>query len=85
SRESPGEGARVELSGLPLFDGERNPAGFRGFGLTRSQANETFPEREAPEEAVRTLAPEVADPETPLETAATEGLSESVHDNIANA
>ncbi|MBR3191579.1 ATP-binding protein [Bosea sp. (in: a-proteobacteria)] len=84
-RVSPGEGARVELSGFPLFDGERNPAGFRGFGLTRSQANEAFPEREAPEEAVRTLAPEVADPETPLETAATEEPSESVRDNIAEA
>lgn len=85
-RVSPGEGARVELSGFPLFDGERNPAGFRGFGLTRSQANEAFPEREAPEEAVRTLAPEVADPEIPFaETAATEELSESVRDNIADA
>ncbi|HEV2509326.1 ATP-binding protein [Bosea sp. (in: a-proteobacteria)] len=57
-RVSPGEGARVELSGFPLFDGERNPAGFRGFGLARSPVNETFPEREAPEEDVASVAPE---------------------------
>ncbi|WP_186420945.1 ATP-binding protein [Bosea sp. CS1GBMeth4] len=58
-----GEGARVELSGFPLFDGERNPAGFRGFGLARSPANEAFPERERPEKAVAP-APDV-DSESP--------------------
>ncbi|MCP4563254.1 MAG: PAS domain S-box protein [Bosea sp.] len=61
-RVSPGEGARVELSGFPLFDGERNPAGFRGFGLTRSQVNEAFPEREAPEEEAASAAPEIGVP-----------------------
>lgn len=53
-----GEGARVELSGFPLFDSERNPAGFRGFGLARSPANEAFPEREAPETEAVSIAPE---------------------------
>ncbi|SEL00500.1 PAS domain S-box-containing protein [Bosea lupini] len=57
-RVSPDEGARVELSGFPLFDSERNPAGFRGFGLTRSPANETFPRRETPEANVASLVPE---------------------------
>lgn len=69
-RVSPGEGARVELSGFPLFDGERNPAGFRGFGLTRSQANEAFPEREAPAEEAASAAPETDVPAAELPVAA---------------
>ncbi|CAD5298544.1 Cell-division control histidine kinase PdhS [Bosea sp. 62] len=69
-RVSPGEGARVELSGFPLFDGERNPAGFRGFGLTRSPANEAFPQREAPEEDVASVAPEADIPAAELPVAA---------------
>lgn len=70
-RVSPSEGARVELSGFPLFDGERNPAGFRGFGLTRSPANETFPLRETPEEEAA-VAPEADIPaaEPPVEAIA---------------
>ncbi|SFB94687.1 PAS domain S-box-containing protein [Bosea sp. CRIB-10] len=59
-RVRPGEGARVELSGFPLFDGERNPAGFRGFGLARSPLDEAFPEREPPKEDAAPVAPEVA-------------------------
>ncbi len=70
-RVRPGEGARVELSGFPLFDTERNPAGFRGFGLARSSDNETFPERKIPEEDVAAIAPEAEASETDLsETAA---------------
>ncbi len=46
-RVAPGEGARIELSGFPLFDKERAPAGFRGFGLVRQSENEPFPEPEA--------------------------------------
>ncbi len=46
-RVAPGEGARVELSGFPLFDKERAAAGFRGFGLVRQGENEPFPEPEA--------------------------------------
>jgi PAS domain S-box-containing protein len=65
-----GEGARIELSGFPLFDGERNPAGFRGFGLARSPANEAFPEREAPEEEAVSVVPEVNAPEAPPAEAA---------------
>lgn len=50
-RVAPGEGARVELSGFPLFDTARNPAGFRGFGLVRLSENEPFPESAEPAEA----------------------------------
>lgn len=50
-RIGPGEGARVELSGFPLFDAGRNHAGFRGFGLVRSPENEPFPQRTAVAEA----------------------------------
>lgn len=50
-RTGPGEGARVELSGFPLFDAGRNHAGFRGFGLVRSPEDEPFPERDAVAEA----------------------------------
>ena len=65
-RVRPGEGARVELSGFPLFDGERNPAGFRGFGLARSPLDEAFPEREAPKEEAAAVTPEVATEDTEI-------------------
>ncbi|WP_332683945.1 PAS domain-containing sensor histidine kinase [Bosea sp. (in: a-proteobacteria)] len=52
-RVAPGEGARVELSGFPLFDKDRAPAGFRGFGLVRQGENEPFPEPEAVVEATQ--------------------------------
>jgi len=86
-RVSPGEGARVELSGFPLFDGERQPAGFRGFGLVRSSANEAFPEREAPEEEVVSTAPdaEAAVMVLPGATIAEEPFSEPTPDEIAEA
>ncbi len=58
-RVAPGEGARVELSGFPLFDKERAPAGFRGFGLVRQSENEPFPEPEA-----------IVEPATPIAEAA---------------
>ena len=72
-RVRPGEGARVELSGFPLFDGERNLAGFRGFGLVRSPENVGFPEREATQEDIVSTAPAVEAPEIePPEAIATE-------------
>lgn len=55
-RVAPGEGARTELSGFPLFDKERAPAGFRGFGLVRQSENEPFPEPEAVVEPVMPIA-----------------------------
>ena len=39
---TPGEGARVELSGVPVLDAARQVAGFRGFGLVRAGAREPF-------------------------------------------
>ncbi|MEN5083576.1 ATP-binding protein [Bosea sp. TWI1241] len=47
-RVGPQEAARVELSGFPLFDAERAPNGFRGFGLVRRPENEPLPAAEAP-------------------------------------
>ncbi|MGE7470643.1 ATP-binding protein [Bosea sp. NPDC003192] len=86
-RVSPGEGARVELSGFPLFDGERNPAGFRGFGLARSPENEAFPEREAPQEETVSAAPAVESPEIehPEVSATDEPVSERAPDSIVEA
>lgn len=40
---TPGEGARVELSGVPVLDAARQVTGFRGFGLARPGAREPFP------------------------------------------
>ncbi|WP_324133247.1 ATP-binding protein [Bosea sp. (in: a-proteobacteria)] len=40
---TPGEGARVELSGVPVLDAARQVSGFRGFGLARPGAREPFP------------------------------------------
>ncbi|MCV9939687.1 ATP-binding protein [Boseaceae bacterium BT-24-1] len=86
-RVGPSEGARVELSGFPLFDSERNPAGFRGFGLVRSTANEAFPEREAPIEAFVLVVPEADAPEAVVpEAAATEdSVPEQIADEVAEA
>ncbi|CAN7284748.1 ATP-binding protein [Bosea sp. LjRoot90] len=86
-RVGPSEGARVELSGFPLFDSERNPAGFRGFGLIRTTANEAFPEREAPIVALVPVAPEADAPETDLpETAVAEDPApEQVSDEVIEA
>jgi PAS domain S-box-containing protein len=39
---TPGEGARVELSGVPVLDAARQVTGFRGFGLARPGATEAF-------------------------------------------
>ena len=41
-RTSPTEGARVELSGVPVLDAGRQVIGFRGFGLVRPGAREPF-------------------------------------------
>ncbi|KRE17964.1 hypothetical protein ASE63_01880 [Bosea sp. Root381] len=47
---TPGEGARVELSGVPVLDAARQPSGFRGFGLVRPTAREPFPLALAPQD-----------------------------------
>lgn len=39
---TPGEGARVELSGVPVLDAARQVTGFKGFGLVRPGAREPF-------------------------------------------
>ena len=41
-RTAPGEGARVELSGVPVLDAARQVTGFRGFGVVRPGAREPF-------------------------------------------
>lgn len=86
-RVHPGEGARVELSGFPLFDSERNPAGFRGFGLVRSTANEAFPEREAPIEALApvTLEVDASEVDLPEAAVAEEPVPEQVSDEAVEA
>jgi PAS domain S-box-containing protein len=78
-RTGPDTGARVELSGFPLFDADRNPAGFRGFGLIRSPADEAFPERAIAEEPAAdlaemddTAAPEASEPAMAAEQPAEE-------------
>lgn len=70
-RVATGEGARVELSGFPLFDQARAPAGFRGFGLVRHAENEDFPEREA-ETTAAAPAAEEAEPASGAESATDE-------------
>ncbi|MDP3318075.1 MAG: hypothetical protein Q8S58_02990, partial [Bosea sp. (in: a-proteobacteria)] len=58
---TPGEGARVDLSGVPVLDATRQVTGFRGFGLARPGAREPFP-----------VAAEVALAEPAVEAAADE-------------
>lgn len=40
--DTPGEGARVELSGVPVLDAARQISGYRGFGLARLTEREPF-------------------------------------------
>jgi PAS domain S-box-containing protein len=80
-----GEGARIELSGFPLFDGERNPAGFRGFGLARSPANEAFPEREVLEDAASAAPAADASEAPPVEAVVAEELPAPAPNEIAEA
>lgn len=41
--DSPEEGAKVELSGMPVLDTGRALSGFRGFGIARLNEREPFP------------------------------------------
>ncbi len=66
---TPGEGARVELSGVPVLDAARQVTGFRGFGVVRPGAREPFVL------PVQTADAETTGPETPA--IAPENLSET--------
>jgi len=57
--EAPEEGAKVDLSGMPVLDAQRALTGFRGFGLARLEEREPFPAAE----------PVVAEPEPVLAAA----------------
>jgi PAS domain S-box-containing protein len=57
------EGARVELSGVPVLDAARQVSGFRGFGLARLTEREAFPAL-APEVGEQSLAEQEAAPES---------------------
>jgi len=56
------EGARVELSGVPVLDAARQVSGFRGFGLARLTEREPFPAH-APAMPADDLADQDAVPE----------------------
>jgi PAS domain S-box-containing protein len=69
---TPGEGARVELSGVPMLDAARQVTGYRGFGVVRPGAREPFvlpadteADLEEASEAVveQTVKPALAEPE----------------------
>ncbi|MGW9329361.1 ATP-binding protein [Bosea sp. NPDC055594] len=84
-RVTTGEGARVELSGFPLFDQARAPAGFRGFGLVRHAENEGFPEREAETTAAAPAAEDTQQAQTtsPAEEAEPASGAESATDEAS--
>ncbi|AMJ59008.1 PAS domain-containing sensor histidine kinase [Bosea sp. PAMC 26642] len=52
------EGVRVELSGVPVLDADRQLAGFRGFGMARPQEREAFPLAQASDPGPDAIAPE---------------------------
>jgi len=62
----------VDLSGLPVFDAERNIQGFRGFGICRDTAlmRELAELRSRPAEAAPVIAPPVREPAPEPEEAA---------------
>ena len=55
--DTPGEGARVELSGVPILDAARELAGFRGFGIARLNEREPFPAADAVDEQAEAETP----------------------------
>ncbi|HEY5794500.1 MAG TPA: ATP-binding protein [Bosea sp. (in: a-proteobacteria)] len=72
---TPGEGARVELSGVPVLDVARQVSGFKGFGVVRPDAREPFvlpaeaeADFEEASEAAVEQAPEPASAEPDLHT-----------------
>lgn len=60
-RTGPEDGARVELSGVPVLDAARQFAGFRGFGLVRPGPREAFPAAEPAQSRAE------AEPDAPVE------------------
>jgi PAS domain S-box-containing protein len=74
-RTGPEEGARVELSGVPVLDAARQITGFRGFGLVRPGAHEAFPTPPAPEPASDDVS-DAALPEGALPAVAAEAPAE---------
>jgi PAS domain S-box-containing protein len=64
-----GERVQVELSGLPIFDRERNFKGYRGFGICRDSARAPDAESPSPEEATPSAPTEPPkEPERPILT-----------------
>jgi len=63
--DTPGEGARVELSGVPILDAARALAGFRGFGIARLNEREPFPASDVALEHAKVEAP-AAQAEAPV-------------------
>lgn len=59
--DTPGEGARVELSGVPLLDAGRALTGFRGFGIARLNEREPFAASEAALDLPEAEAPAAED------------------------
>ncbi|QEL23215.1 PAS domain S-box protein [Bosea sp. F3-2] len=55
--DAPGEGAHVELSGVPILDAARALAGFRGFGIARLNEREPFPASDVALEHAKVDAP----------------------------
>jgi len=56
--EATGETVQVELSGLPIFDRDRNFQGYRGFGVCRDVRATRQQQPEAPKETKETKEPE---------------------------
>lgn len=59
--DTPGEGAPVELSGMPVLDSARHVSGYRGFGLARLTEREPFAVPVAETPAIASDAPEPAE------------------------
>jgi PAS domain S-box-containing protein len=76
-----GEGARVEISGVPVLDAARQISGYRGFGLARLTEREPFPQAEPAPDApqVTAVAEASASPEaeTPVAAILTETLPQA--------
>lgn len=81
----PSSGVRVELSGVPVLDANRNLTGFRGFGLARMTERESFPEiaaAAAPELETTEAEPT---PSEPVAETASEELVEASQELMSQA
>ncbi|WP_131859997.1 ATP-binding protein [Bosea sp. BK604] len=79
----PSVGVRVELSGVPVLDADRNLTGFRGFGLARMTERESLPEIAVP--AAAEFEPTEDEPAPSVVESTSEAVAETASEELVEA